>query len=224
MIGRLNHVAIAVRDLESATRVYRDTLGAKVSAPVPLPEHGVTTVFVTLPNTKIELIAPLGADSPIEKFLERNPDGGMHHICFEVDDISAARDQLKVAGRAGAGRRRAEDRRARKTRAFPASEGLFRHPDRARTGLTHMAVSTAIAIYFLIWWIVLFAVLPWGVRAQGEGGAPGTDPGSAGHRKSEIEACLDDGRDDGDLRCVLGGLHAASGHLDDLATLFGLLR
>ena len=98
MIGRLNHVAIAVRDLESATRVYRDTLGAQVSAPVPLPEHGVTTVFVTLPNTKIELIAPLGAGSPIEKYLERNPDGGMHHICYEVDDIAAAREQLIVAG------------------------------------------------------------------------------------------------------------------------------
>ena len=98
MIGRFNHVAIAVRDLESATRVYRDTLGAKVSAPAPLPAHGVTTVFITLPNTKIELIAPLGADSPIAKFLERNPDGGMHHICFEVDDIFAAREQLRVAG------------------------------------------------------------------------------------------------------------------------------
>jgi methylmalonyl-CoA/ethylmalonyl-CoA epimerase len=98
MIGRFNHVAIAVRDLEDAARIYRDTLGANVSAPVPLLAHGVTTVFVTLPNGKIELIAPLGANSPIEKFLERNPDGGMHHICFEVDDIGAARNQLKVAG------------------------------------------------------------------------------------------------------------------------------
>ena len=98
MIGRLNHIAIAVRDLESATRVYRATLGANVSAPVPLPSHGVTTVFVTLNNTKIELIAPLGANSPIEKYLERNPDGGMHHICLEVDDIEAARHQLEVAG------------------------------------------------------------------------------------------------------------------------------
>jgi methylmalonyl-CoA/ethylmalonyl-CoA epimerase len=98
MIGRLNHVAIAVHDLEKTARVYRDTLGAKVSAPVPLPVHGVTTIFVTLPNTKIELIAPLGAGSPIEKFLERNPDGGMHHICYEVDDIHAARDQLKIKG------------------------------------------------------------------------------------------------------------------------------
>ena len=98
MIGRLNHVAIALRDLDGAARVYRDTLGAHVSAPVPLPAHGVTTVFVTLPNSKIELIAPLGKNSPIEKFLERNPDGGMHHICFEVDDIGAARNQLKAAG------------------------------------------------------------------------------------------------------------------------------
>jgi methylmalonyl-CoA/ethylmalonyl-CoA epimerase len=98
MIGRLNHVAIAVRDLSKAARSYRDTLGAAVSAPVPLADHGVTTVFVTLPNTKIELIAPLGANSPIEKFLERNPDGGIHHVCYEVDDIRSARDQLKTAG------------------------------------------------------------------------------------------------------------------------------
>jgi methylmalonyl-CoA/ethylmalonyl-CoA epimerase len=98
MIGRLNHVAIAVRDLDRTARVYRESLGADVSAAVPLPEHGVTTVFVTLPNSKIELIAPLGADSPIAKFLERNPDGGMHHICYEVDDIRAARDRLKKAG------------------------------------------------------------------------------------------------------------------------------
>ncbi len=98
MIGRLNHVAIAVGDLEKIARVYRDTLGAQVSAPVPLPEHGVTTVFITLPNAKVELIAPLGRNSPIAKFLERNPDGGMHHICYEVDDIRAARDQLSAAG------------------------------------------------------------------------------------------------------------------------------
>jgi methylmalonyl-CoA/ethylmalonyl-CoA epimerase len=98
MIGRLNHVAIAVHDLEKIARVYRDTLGAEVSAPVPLPAHGVTTIFVTLPNSKIELIAPLGAGSPIEKFLERNPDGGVHHVCYEVDDIRAARDRLKIKG------------------------------------------------------------------------------------------------------------------------------
>lgn len=98
MIGRLNHVAIAVRDIEKAARVYRETLGADVSEAVPQPEHGVTTVFILLPNTKIELLQPLGADSPITKFLERNPDGGMHHICYEVDDIIEARDQLKAEG------------------------------------------------------------------------------------------------------------------------------
>ena len=98
MIGRLNHVAIAVRDIAAATRVYRETLGAEVSAAVPQTEHGVTTVFITLPNTKIELLEPLGAASPIAKFLERNPDGGIHHVCYEVDDIIAARDRLKVEG------------------------------------------------------------------------------------------------------------------------------
>ena len=98
MIGRLNHVAIAVRDLVSATALYRDTLGAKVSEPLPQPAHGVTVVFIEQPNTKIELLEPLGATSPIAKFLERNPDGGMHHICYEVDDILAARDKLKAEG------------------------------------------------------------------------------------------------------------------------------
>ena len=98
MIGKLNHVAIAVRDLDAAAAVYRGVLGAQVSAAVPLPEHGVTTVFVTLPNTKIELLAPLGESSPIAKFLERNPNGGMHHLCYEVDDIRAARDALRSAG------------------------------------------------------------------------------------------------------------------------------
>ena len=98
MIGRLNHVAIAVRDLAKASGIYRDVLGASVSEPVPQPEHGVTTVFITLPNTKIELLEPLGENSPIAKFLERNPDGGIHHLCYEVDDILAARDRLKAAG------------------------------------------------------------------------------------------------------------------------------
>ncbi|MDX1580502.1 MAG: methylmalonyl-CoA epimerase [Alphaproteobacteria bacterium] len=98
MIGRLNHVAIAVPDLEAATAVYRDTLGATVSEPVDQPDHGVTTVFVELPNSKIELIHPLGEDSPIEKFLERNGKGGIHHICYEVDDILASRDQLVEKG------------------------------------------------------------------------------------------------------------------------------
>jgi methylmalonyl-CoA/ethylmalonyl-CoA epimerase len=98
MIGRLNHVAIAVRDLARAAATYRDTLGAQVSAPQPLPEHGVTVVFVTLPNTKIELLEPLGEASPVAKFLERSPDGGIHHICYEVEDIRAARAQLRAQG------------------------------------------------------------------------------------------------------------------------------
>ena len=98
MIGRLNHVAIAVRDIDAATRVYRDTLAAQVSDKVPQPAHGVTTVFVTLPNTKIELLEPLGSNSPIAKFLERAPDGGIHHLCYEVADILAARDQLVAKG------------------------------------------------------------------------------------------------------------------------------
>jgi methylmalonyl-CoA/ethylmalonyl-CoA epimerase len=98
LIGRLNHVAIAVRDIGKARALYRDVLGAEVSAAVPQPDHGVTTVFVTLPNTKIELLAPLGEASPIAKFLDRNPDGGIHHICYEVTDIRRARDALKSAG------------------------------------------------------------------------------------------------------------------------------
>ncbi|MEI6558459.1 MAG: methylmalonyl-CoA epimerase [Rhodospirillaceae bacterium] len=98
MIGKLNHVAIAVPDLAKATALYRDTLGAAVSAPLDQPAHGVTVVFITLPNTKIELLHPLGAGSPIAKFLEANPAGGVHHICYEVADILAARDQLKATG------------------------------------------------------------------------------------------------------------------------------
>lgn len=98
MIGKLNHVAIAVADLERATESYRDTLGAAVTAPIDLPEHGVTTVFVELPNTKIELLKPLGPDSPIARFLDKNPAGGMHHVCYEVEDIEAARDKLVAVG------------------------------------------------------------------------------------------------------------------------------
>lgn len=98
MIGRLNHVAIAVKDIRAASEVYRAKLGAEISDVVPQPDHGVLTVFITLPNTKIELLEPLGENSPIAKFLERNPDGGVHHICYEVDDILAARDQLKATG------------------------------------------------------------------------------------------------------------------------------
>jgi methylmalonyl-CoA/ethylmalonyl-CoA epimerase len=98
MIGKLNHVAIAVGDIAAAARVYRETLGAEVSAAVAQTEHGVTTVFITMPNTKIELLEPIGAASPIAKFLERNPDGGIHHVCYEVDDIIAARDRLRAEG------------------------------------------------------------------------------------------------------------------------------
>jgi methylmalonyl-CoA/ethylmalonyl-CoA epimerase len=98
MIGRLNHVAIAVKDLAAASRTYRETLGAELSEPLPQPEHGVTVVFVTLPNTKIELLEPLGESSPIAAFLGRNPEGGIHHVCYEVDDIREARDRLLAAG------------------------------------------------------------------------------------------------------------------------------
>ena len=98
MIGRLNHVAIAVPDLATAAAQYREVLGARVSEPLDQPAHGVTVVFVELPNTKIELLCPLGAESPISGFLARNPSGGMHHLCYEVDDILAARDRLVAGG------------------------------------------------------------------------------------------------------------------------------
>ena len=103
MIGKLNHVAIVASDLDKATALYRDSLGAKVSPPLDLPEHGVTTVFVELPNTKIELLHPLGENSPIARFLDKNPDGGMHHLCYEVSDIEQAaaslvEDGLRVLG------------------------------------------------------------------------------------------------------------------------------
>ncbi len=98
MLGRINHVAIAVTDLNRATATYRDTLGARVSAPQALPEHGVTTVFVELPNTKIELLEPLGEQSPITRFLEKNQDGGIHHICYEVENINDAVKKLEAEG------------------------------------------------------------------------------------------------------------------------------
>ena len=98
MIGRLNHVAIAVPDLEAAAAQYRDVLGAKVNSPQDEPDHGVTVVFIELPNTKIELLYPLGENSPIQGFLDKNPSGVIHHICYEVDDILAARDQLQASG------------------------------------------------------------------------------------------------------------------------------
>ena len=98
MIGRLNHIAIATADLAAASAIYRDALGAEVSAPEELPEHGVRVVFVTLPNTKVELLEPLGEGSPIAAFLARNPSGGLHHVCYEVVDIRAAADRLVAAG------------------------------------------------------------------------------------------------------------------------------
>ncbi len=98
MIGRLNHIAIAVPDLEAASKTYSQTLGAKVTAPQDEPDHGVTVIFVELPNTKVELLHPLGENSPIQGFLDKNPSGGIHHVCYEVDDILAARDKLKAEG------------------------------------------------------------------------------------------------------------------------------
>ncbi len=98
MLGRLNHVAIAVKDAEKAAKIYGTAFGAEISGAVPLPKHGVITVFATLPNTKIEFIQPLGEDSPIAKFVERNPDGGIHHVCYEVPEIIAARDKLIAEG------------------------------------------------------------------------------------------------------------------------------
>jgi methylmalonyl-CoA/ethylmalonyl-CoA epimerase len=211
MIGRLNHVAIAVGDIAKARKLYRDTLGADVSGVVPQPDHGVNTVFITLPNTKIELLEPLGENSPIAKFLERNPDGGIHHICYEVDDILAARDKLKAKARACSAtaiRRSARTAsrccscirrifaarwwRSSRRDAWTATsfvmprEGGHQYtaaeywacciscaywspPSRAMTRST-MAWTTALAIYFIIWWVVLFAVLPFGVRNRGRGG------------------------------------------------------
>jgi len=108
VIGRLNHVAIVVPDLAAAASLYRDALGARVSLPLPLPAHGVTVVFVELPNTKIELLEPLGDASPLRGFLDKNPAGGMHHVCYEVDDIIAARDRLRRHGILDAGAKRGE--------------------------------------------------------------------------------------------------------------------
>ena len=180
MLGRLNHVAIAVKDAEKAAKIYGKAFGADISAAVPLPEHGVITVFVTLPNTKIEFIQPLGAASPIAKFVERNADGGIHHVCYDVDRHHRGARPHDRGGRAGARRRPAEDRRARQTGAVLSPEGFFRRACRNRAGLKCLSMSTAFAIYFVLWWIVLFVTLPFGVRSQHEdgGGAPGTDPGA----------------------------------------------
>ena len=141
MIGRLNHVAIAVRDIAAASALYRDTLGAKVSAPMALPEHGVSVVFVELPNTKIELIEPLGPRSPIAKFLDKHPGGAIHHLCFEVADIRGTIHQLFRARATATDRHprpwrwKPKNRGAWQTSPFPESRGLFRNPDRTRTGM-----------------------------------------------------------------------------------------
>ncbi len=181
MIGRLNHVAIAVKDMASAAATYRDTLGAKVSEAVEQPEHGVSTVFIELPNTKIELLEPLGENSPIAKFLERNPDGGIHHLCYEVDDIRAAREALTRGRRPGARRRRAQDRRPRQAGAVPSPEGLQRHAGRTRRSVRQadlMTLTSGIAVYFILWWLVFFIVLPFGVQTQegDEAMVEGTSP------------------------------------------------
>ncbi len=141
MIGRLNHVAIAVKDMHAAAAVYRDTLGATVSEAVPQPEHGVSTIFITLPNTKIELLEPLGANSPIAKFLERNAEGGVHHICYEVDDIEAASKSACCKRRACPGRREAENRRTRQAGSFPPSQGFLRDACRTRTKVKRRELS-----------------------------------------------------------------------------------
>ena len=159
---------------------------------MPQPDHGVTTVFITLPNTKIELLEPLGEASPIAKFLERNPDGGMHHLCYEVDDIRAARDALKPPARgcsATASRRPAPTA----SRCCSCTPRISPAPGRTGAGLRCLS-TTGIAIFFLIWWLALFAVLPWGIRSQHEEGeiTPGTDPGAPAAAKAAAYAGLDD--------------------------------
>ncbi len=145
MIGRLNHVAIAVPTSRLRRPSTRTRWARRSPPPLPQPEHGVTVVFVNLPNTKIELLEPLGENSPIASFLERNAAGGIHHICYEVDDILVGARSAQGGGRACAGRRRAQDRRARQARAVPASEGFQRHARRDRAGLSAMSCHFAIA-------------------------------------------------------------------------------
>ncbi len=167
MLGRLNHVAIAVPDLEAAARIYRAKLGARLSTPQALPEHGVSVVFVDLPNTRIELMAPLGAASPIAKFLERHPEGGMHHLCYEVDDVRAARDQLTREGARVLGDGEPKIGAHGKPVIFLNPKDFCRHPDRARGGRL-MGLFPSIAVYFVIWWLCLFVVLPFGIRSHRE--------------------------------------------------------
>src|SRR4029079_7491300 len=168
MLGRLNHVAIATKDAVKAAKIYGAAFGAEISAGVPLPEHGVTSVFATLPNTKIEFIEPLGEASPIAKFLERNADGGIHHVCYEVVDIIDSRDTLVKEGA------RVLGDGVPKIGAH-GKPVLFLHPKDFSGALVEMEqgegqamaiqISTAIAIYFIIWWVVLFVTLPFGVRS-----------------------------------------------------------
>ena len=126
MIGRLNHVAIAVESVEKAAAVYKNALGAHISKPESLAEHGVKVIFVELPNTKIELLEPLGENSPIAGFVAKNPAGGIHHVCYEVDDILAAREQLKATG-ARSGRWRAKNWRPRQACPVSSSKRFLRH-------------------------------------------------------------------------------------------------
>ncbi len=174
MIGKLNHVAIAVPDLDAAAAQYRDTLGARVNPPQDEPDHGVTVVFIDLPNTKIELLHPLGDDSPINGFLAKNPSGGIHHICYEVDDILAARDRLDRLGRTGAGIGRAEDRSTWQAGPVPASEGF--HRNACRTGAGLMGIFSAFVLFAMIWAMVFLIGLQVGQDTQGDRGerVPGT--------------------------------------------------
>ena len=176
MIGRLNHVAIAVPDLEAAAARYRDTLGASVGPPQDQPDHGVTVVFIELPNTKIELLSPLGEGSPIAGFLAKNPAGGIHHVCYEVDGHRRRPRPPEGRGRARPGRRRAQDRRPRQAGPVPAPQGLPRHPGRAGAGL--MAITSAIVLFAVIWFLVLFVVLPLRAADPRRGG-----PRGAGHAR-----------------------------------------
>ena len=201
MLGRLNHVALAVPDLAEAVARYRDTLGAAVSQPQALPEHGVTVVFVELENTKVELLEPLGENSPIAAFLAKNPKGGMHHVCYEVSDIGAARDRMVAGGAQGARRWRAEDRGARQAGHLRASRRHVRDADRTRGGLS-MGWISGVAIYFIMWWTLLFVVLPIGQRSQTEMGhvTLGTDHGAPAQYPDGPQALADDASGDGRLR------------------------
>ncbi|MFT3953138.1 MAG: DUF1467 family protein [Piscinibacter sp.] len=176
MIGRLNHVAIAVSDIAKAAALYRDTLGARVTALVPQPAHGVTVVFVELPNTKIELLEPLGDDRPIANFLDTTRTAASTMSATRWTTSRRAR-QAEGRGRARARRRRAEDRRARQAGAVPASEGFQRHAGRARAGMSDRRRGRDL-FHDLV--AVLFAVLPFGVRSQVEAGSvvPGSDRGA----------------------------------------------